>query len=77
MCRKRRGAENAQMGYLFWGLGNRRPPANRRTPKLEQADKAVVADFMILQSVWRRRRSLRGTSREERQGRVCPPPGPA
>ena len=55
------------MGYLFWGLGDHRPPANRRTPKLEQADKAVVADFMILQSIWRVRRSLRGTSREERQ----------
>jgi hypothetical protein len=47
------------MGYLFWGLGDHRPPPNRRTShikqhlKFEQADKAVLADFMTLQSVWR------------------------
>jgi hypothetical protein len=61
------------MGYLFWSLGHHRPPANRRTPKLEQADKAVLADFTTLQSVWRRQDTLRSTSkrmpssREERQ----------
>jgi hypothetical protein len=56
------------MGYLFWGgLGDHRQPANRRTPKIEQADKAVLADFMTLQSVWRRQGTLRSTSREERQ----------
>jgi hypothetical protein len=68
------------MGYLFWGgLGDHRQPANRRTPhikqrlKIEGADKAVLADFMTLQSVWRRQDTLRSTfkgtpsSREERQ----------
>jgi hypothetical protein len=62
------------MGYLFWGgLGDHRQLANRRTPhikrhlKIEQADKAVLADFMTLQSVWRRQGTLRRTSREERQ----------
>jgi hypothetical protein len=67
------------MGYLFWGLGDHRPPANRKTSqtkqhlKIEQADEAVLADFITLQSVWRRQGTLRRTSkgtlssREERQ----------
>jgi hypothetical protein len=61
------------MGYLFWGLGDHRPPVKRRSPhtkqhlKIEQADKGILADFMTLQSVWRRRAGLRGTSPEERQ----------
>jgi hypothetical protein len=61
------------MGYLFWSLGHHHSPANRRQHlKIEGADKAVVADFMTLQSVWRRQDTLRSTfermpsSREER-----------
>jgi hypothetical protein len=62
--------EDVQVGYLFWGLGHHPPSANRRPPhvkqqaSIEQADKAVLADFMTLQSVWRRRPTLRGTAQE-------------
>jgi hypothetical protein len=63
-----------KMSYLFWSQGHHRPLANRRqTLKIERADKAVLADFMTLQSVWRRQGTLRSTfkrmpsSREERQ----------
>jgi hypothetical protein len=41
--------------------------------KIEEADKVVLADFMTLQSVWRRQDTLRSTfermpsSREERE----------
>jgi hypothetical protein len=48
-------------------------PTNIRTPQIklrlniEQADKAVLADFMTLQSVWRRQATLGNTSPEERQ----------
>jgi hypothetical protein len=78
MCKEGETQEQAQMGYLFWGL-DRRSLANRGTRrvkehlKIEGADKAVLADFMILQSVWRRQSNLRSTfkrmpsSREERK----------
>jgi hypothetical protein len=70
------------MGYLFM----HRPEDDRRsaisgarrlkqnTPKIEQADRAVVAVFTGLQNAWRRQGTLRRTfngmpsSREEREG---------
>jgi hypothetical protein len=65
------------MGYLFWGLGDHHSRASRRMPhikqhlKIEQADKTVLADFMTLQSIWRRQSTQRSrsqsASREERQ----------
>jgi hypothetical protein len=63
--------------YLF--LGDHNPAANKGTPRIKQhlkiegADKVVLADFMTLQSVWRREDTLRSTfkrmpsSQEERQ----------
>jgi hypothetical protein len=65
------------MGYLFWGLGDHRPRPNGRPSHIsqhsaiEQADKAVLADFITLQSIWRthgKQRSRSGTAlRQERQ----------
>jgi hypothetical protein len=65
------------MGYLFWGLGDHRPRPSRRTshirqrPAVEQADTAVLSDFMTLQSIWRthgKQRSRSGSpSQEERR----------
>jgi SOS response regulatory protein OraA/RecX len=64
------------MGYLFWGLTHR-SRAKRGTPRIKEhleikgADKAVLADFMILQSVWRQQErstfKRMPSSREERQ----------
>ena len=70
------------MGYLFMhgpedyrrsaNSGARRP--KQHTPKIEKADRAVVAIFMVLQNAWRRQGTLRRTfdgmpsSQEEREG---------
>ena len=51
--------------YLF--LAGYNPAANRRTshskdhPNIEKADKIVVEDFALLQSIWRRKCTLRRT----------------
>jgi hypothetical protein len=70
------------MGYLFMhGPEDYRRPASGgacrptpHTPKIEKADRALVAIFMGLQNAWRRQGTLRRTfngmpsSQEEREG---------
>ena len=70
------------MGYLFmhgpgcfvWGGALRCLLSDGSPPKIEQADRAVVAVFMGLQNAWRRQGTLRRTfdgmpsSQEEREG---------